>query len=769
MVLHTLGMLIAIQGLLAGSSDPGVGGTIRAVEDGRLLARVLIEAPDEHRWTLSDSLGQYHLGGLSPGTHRLRFRIPGRLTLELTALVPVASTVRLDVELAPEPLELAPVIVVAPGPHADSSASAGRGRPPPLSSTWALRATAGGRDLERALMSGEGAAPHGEGGGTLHFQGGAADHVLLALDGFPVYGAKHFGSVWSAVNPDVVQTITVHTGATPSQDGGRLSGTVDVRTSLLGGDSARARGAVTPDDVRQLVRGEVLGGRGHFLLSGRRSLRNFFADGSGLGEQNGYDDWLGSMAFKMGRGRLRVLLFRAANQLAFESRTDTTAAEGEFSGSNRGTATSSPNDLEWVSHTAGIAWEGRIGNQTVGLTTWRAGLNTSVQWLDPSRPLGLANRFVELGIRGRATWLLGRGDVTAGFSVRQLRSGYDAHSFPTPNLPNPPASLRIAFAPMVIAGSVQRRWHWSDAVSLEAGLRGSWATFGWAGTEPWLALQVRPWQALTLTAQAGRAYQFTQSWVNEESFLTTLAGMELPVTAGAAGLPVARADNLAAKLELNTGAGWTLGVEGYTRRLANLFLSAPTSPQPFSTAAPGFGSGSAAGLIARTSLARGPVELALSLGLSRASRTLGTIGYAPAFERTRFLYAAALLHPDAATALGFAVSAGTGQPSTPLTAFDWRPYNPLSGEGELAGTPTNLGGPINAYRLPDFQGVDVGLRREWRLRQWPHGSGVTTSLTVENLLNHRNAIGLIGRQRALPSELLYAGARAVRLELGWAF
>jgi hypothetical protein len=767
MVVHTLGMLVALQGSPAGPAEPGIDGTVRAVEDGRLLVRVLVEAPDDHRWTLSDSLGQYHLANLSPGTHRLRFQVPGRVTLELTALVPASTTVRLDVELTQKPQELAPVVVMAPLAHADSQGSSAHPRPPSASSTWALRAAAAGRDLESALMNGEGALSHGGGGGTLHFQGGASDQVLLRLDGFPVYGARHFGSAWSAINPDVVQDIAVQTGATPSEDGARLSGTVDVRTSLLARDNVHAQGAVTPGDVRQLVRGELPGGRGNFLLSGRRSLRSFFSDGS-LGEQNGYDDWLGSMALNVGGGRLRFLLYRAANQLAFESRVDSISAQGEAAGSTA-KSPSPLNNLEWVTSTAGIAWEGKTGNHTVGLSAWRAGLGTSVRWLDPSNPLGVSNQFVELGIRGQSTWLLGQGDLTAGFSIRQLRSDYAAHALATSSSQSLPAGVGISSAPTIMSGSVRQRWHWGSTASLEAGARANWASFGWAGTEPWLALEVRPWHALTLSAQAGRAYQFTQSWTNEESFLTTFAGMEVPVAVGATGMPVARSDNLAAQVVLNTGAGWTLGLEGYTRRLGNLFLVAPSSTQPFSAAVAGFGRGSASGLILRSSLMRGPAELALFLGLTRASRALGTIDYTPGFERTGFLHAAALFHLDRGTALGFAVTAGTGQPTTPLTAFDWQPYNPWSSNGELAGTPANLGGPINSYRLPGLRRVDVGLRREWRLGQWTTGRAITTSLTLENLLNHPNAIGLVGTQSALQGQFLNAGSRALRLELGWTF
>ena len=766
MVLHALGMFIAFHLRLAGIVPPGVEGTVRAVEDGRFLARVLVEAPDAHRWTLSDSLGHYSLTHLASGMHRLRFQVAGRVTLELTALVPPAATVRLDVELTQKPQELAPVIVVAPPSDLDSQTTAGPQRPDPLSSTWALRATGSGRDVESALVAAEGAMSPGAGGGAIHFQGGSSDHVLTAVDGFPVYGATHFGSAWSALNPDAVRDITLHSGA-GSADGSRLSGTIDVRTSLLGGDSVHARGAVTPGDVRQLIRGELPGG-GRFLLSARRSLRNFFIDGTALSEDNGYDDWLGSLGFRVGPGQLRILIYRAANQLAFESRSDASATDANVSGGAAGTPPLSPNSLEWISHTAGMAWDGRVGNQNLGIVAWRSGLGTSVQWMDPSSPLAITNRFVESGIRGRSTWRAGQGDLTAGLSVRRLSSRYDAHGLPGPSIQPPPAGLKISSDPTVLSASVRRRWYWGKAARLEAGVRANWASFRWGGTEPWVGFQVQPWRALTLSAQAGRAYQFTQSWVNEESFLSTLAGMEVPVVAGATGTPVARSDNLAARVELNTGAGWTLALEGYRRHLGDLLLFGPMSTQPFSSARFGIGSGRAAGMIARSSLIQGSLELALSVGLTRASRTLGAIGYTPAFARSGFLHAAALLHLGRATALGLAVTAGSGQPTTPLTAFDWEPYNPWSGNGELAGTPDNLGGPINSYRLSPLSRVDVGVRREWRFGQWPAGRAITTSLTIENLLNHANAIGLIGAQTAR-TEFLYAGSRALRLELGWAF
>ncbi len=744
MVLLALSMLVAFQSPLARVADPGVEGTVRAVEDGRLLTRVLVEAPDDHRWTLTDSLGRYRLIDLTAGVHRLRFQIPGRVSLELTALVPAATTVRLDVELTQKPQELAPVIVVAPGTAADSQAASNRGRPAPLSSTWALRSVGTDRDVESALMAGEDAMSPGTGGGALHFQGGASDQVPLTVDGFPVYGAKHFGSAWSALNPDAVQDVIYRPGSTGSEAGGRLAGVVDVRTSLLGGDSVPARGAVTPGDVRQLVRGELLGGRANFLLSGRRSVRNFFGD-AGLGDQNGYDDWLGATALNLGRGRLRALLYRTANQLAFESLPDATSAEAS--------AAPPSNSLEWDSRTIGLAWDGGVPGQTLGLAAWQAELNTSVRWADPNRPLGIANQFVELGVRARSTWLVGEDDVTAGFTVRQLRSRYDARALQPSSSKLTSPELHLRSDPTVITGSLERHWRWGKTVNLEAGLRGSWASFGWFGSEPWLALRVQPLRGLAFTAQTGRAYQFTQSWINEESFVTSVAGMELPVAAGAGRIPVAHADNLSVKVELSPGAGWTLGLEGYARQLANLALVAPGTQGPFTEVKPGFGRGSAAGLIAHSSLVRGPLELAASFGLTRASRTLGAIAYTPAFQRTGFFHAGAMFHLDPNTALGLAMTAGSGQAATPLAAFDWAPYDPWNGNGELSGTPTMLGS-LNSYRLPGLRKLDLGFRREWRLRRWPTGRAIVTALTVDNLLNYPNAVGVVQPQPGSRAELL---------------
>jgi hypothetical protein len=773
-VVTSFSVLFVAQGLLAAPSDSGIDGTVRAVEDRRALAGAIVEVLDASSWTITDSTGHYRIDGLRPGEHPVRFRMLGREPLQLTARVPSAGTIRLDVELLARPMELPPLVAIgrrAPAPR--SLTQPEQHHPAPLSPIWALRAVPGFEDLRSALVADPTAAIRGDGGGTLHLGGGSADQVLLTLDGFPVYGANHFGDAWSGINPDVVQDVAVQPAGTPGEDMGRLSGTVAVRTSLLGGDAALARGAANPNDVRQLVRADLDRGRVSFLLSGRRSIRNFFVTGAALDGGNGYDDWLATASMQIGSGRLRALSYRSGNRLSFESRADTLPFEGAATGdatSSGAPAASVLNNLLWASHTDGLVWETTNRARSIGVMGWRAGSATEADWWDPNRPIGVESRFDELGLRAQATWFGHGSSTSAGVALRKLETGYRARPASSGAVaPSTVPSVDVQVAPTVLSTFVRHQWRWTGILMLDAGLQGAAITSGWTGVDPQLSVQVRPAANLTGTVSAGRSHQFTQSLSNEESFLGTILGLELPAAAAGARVPVARADNLTAAVQLGAGRGLTLAVDGYARRFHDLLLAAPSSRQPFVSGAVGTGSGSATGVSARVGFARGPVELAASVGIARASRVLGSTSYTPGFRRARFARATLVVRPDDATSLGLSLTAGSGQSATPVTGLDWRPNDPLAGEGELAGTPTNLAGPINASLLPAMQRVDIGLRREWRLHGWTPGRGVTTAITVENLFNYPNALSLSGNDSGGDLRLVRARPRGVRLELGWGF
>lgn len=742
-------VLLAFQAAPAPGPASGIAGVIRTAEDGRILRGVLVGMAGSSRWTVSDSLGQYALTDLRPGSYRLRFVSIGRLPAEIVALVPEGAVVRLDIELSPRAASLAPLVVTVRRERGSGT----------LDEIGALRPAASGEpvpgpgELQNVLSNLPGTATRGDGSGTLIFQGGESDQAGILVDGFPVLGATHFGSALSALNPDLIHGIEVRTGAPPARFGGWLSGTVLLESSLLSQDSSRGRGGINPTDARQLLRGALPGGAGRFLLSGRRSFRNVWGESSLPESGNGYEDWLGSAALPLGPGRLRLLLLGSRNHLGFPS-----SAEADV------TAARAPgNNLEWQNSTVGVAWEtGGFLRGTLGLRAWRAATGAVVEWGSANDAIALQSGFTQLGLRADGSIPQPAGRVEFGIGVTSDRSGYQS------GRPGAPASLAVAVQSTLATGYLERSWR-LGAFSARLGTRADLSGQGWLGFEPRAGVEVRPVRWLRAALDAGRIFQFSQSLRNQESFLSSIVAFDLPAGVGAAGLPVSSADNVSLTVEAFPGSGTTIGLRGYARRFQGLLLAAGSTAQPFVTTTLSRGTGTASGAEVRFTHIQGPFVVDASLAMARALRRVGSdVRYNPGFLRTRSLSIRISASPDSQSVVGLALLAGNGQPTTLVRDIGWRPYDPFSG-GELLGTPDNLEPGINQRRLPGMARLDFGASRRFRLPPWLSRASLTASLAIDNLLNRHNPLAVTASAATGAPLTLFARPRTLRLELGWRF
>lgn len=730
----------------------GVSGTIRAAEDGGPLRGAMVVEVDSRRWTVSDSAGRYSLADLVAGSHRLRFVRAGRVTLELTALLREGVVVRLDVELGPQVATLAPLEVSAPlrhDPLSESEVAVLR-----LGPQWAQTVIPGPADVQRVLTNLPGAATRGDATGSLNFQGGESDQAGIQIDGFPVLGAAHFGGSLSALNPDLVQRIEVRMGAPPARFGGWLSGTVLLQSTLLTPDREHARGGVNPTDVRQLLRGPFLGGRGRFLLSGRRSFRSPWNDPAVLESGNGYEDWLGSAAVPLRSGSLQVLAFESRNQLAFPSRNRGESVAGD----------AQSNNLEWSTGTLGGAWQGRLSHRgTLGLRAWWAGVGSTVEWQSPTTGVALDSRFTESSVRADGSLPLGHGAVEFGFGLTEHRSRF--LSGPLGAGP----SLSVLTGTTFMHGYLERRWRLGGLLSARAGLRANYAFPGWVGIEPRIGAEFHLAKGVRAAIDAGRIFQFSQSLRNHESFLSSVVTFDLPAGIGTAGLPVASADNGSLTLEISPDPATTLGVRGYLRRFNGLVLEAGSTAQPFLTGATGVGSGTASGAEMRLTHVGGSIRFDAAVVTASARRQLSPlVQYRPAFLRTASVSAQIGAALDSLTTIGLAFQAGNGQPTTLVGSVEWKPYDPIGG-GELLGTPDNLDAGINQRRLPGVARLDLGVSRRFPVARRGARALATASVAVENLLNRRNPLALsVSTATGIPQTLL-ARPRTLRMEVGWRF
>jgi len=734
------------------------------VQDGtaaRPLSGVEITG-DDGLAALTDSAGAYRLAGLTAGPHQLRFVREGYDTLVLGVLVADSSVSRIDVDLVPRPIHLSTIEVTAaaspPRPAARSDvAELGR---TDLGDDWLEQRQAGDGDPLRALADAPGVQAGREGTADLHVRGGGGADNLVLLDGIPLYSAVHFAGASSAINPDVVAGAALHTGVSPARFGEHLAGVLELETRDPGPEPFAARGAIGRFDARQGFSGYLPTLGTGVSLAARTTYRSSLAGEYGAEsdaesvEGSGYGDLLGVAAGTVGGGRLRVLSFLSRNRLAFPAFDDHASryqpgADDEI--------TAYHNDIAWTSWSQGATWTRSGAGIQLQSAVWAAGSSAEIAWGGVGGPEELRSSLAEVGLSARAAWPGADGGTSIGVSLVRPATRYAVTG---------PGGLSLSSAPLVGSVFTERQWRPAPALLLSAGLRAG-SDFGrWAGLEPRVTAVLEPDPRTRIGVGAGRSHQVLQSLVNDASPLGLVLGAELPVAAGAGGLPVARADQLEAFAGRRLAAGLDLSLSAYLRRSDGIVLGALSTRDFFPSDSIVVGRGDARGVSGALELARGGLVARGSLTLASNVRTAGDIGYDAGYGHGATLGLDASYRLQRDTRLLVRFRGGAYDPASVAEAgFEWAPR---AESGELVGTPVNLPGPVNAQRLPSYGRLDLGLRREWHFPGFGRGTALTTGVSVANALDRPNVLGLVagdhGGVRALRGL-----SRTLELEVGWRF
>lgn len=755
--MHLIPILLVLSQVGPPTSAAGAYGVVRTGERGRPIVGAQVRVATGAQATVTDTLGAYRLV-LAPGRHSLRFEAVGRVTVELVAMIPDSGAVRIDVDLTARVYELAPVVIQNRRIAAASWSDIGDLY---RSSDWARLAVPGGNDLAPMLAELPGAAARGAGVGTLHFQGGDADQYVVRLDGFPVLAASHFSPTSSAINPDLVRDIHVRSGAPSASEGDWLSGVIDLGSTLRTATGENWLGSANTTDVRQLVRGK-LATDGRYLFSGRRSFRNVLGDPAAAESANSYEDWLGTASARVGSGVAQFLVYRNQNQFGFPSRVgESSDVDGDFGSSS---STSPFNGLEWWATTAGASWTGALRRATIDFRVWQASTGSTLDWLSEAMPLHLENRFTQGAARFDARLPTRRGGIDFGTEWVREGSGYSA----SPATTTAP-TVRTSNVTHRIASYLESGWTAGSWLRGRAGVRANALRSGRLTFDPRFGLELRPGSVLGISVTAGRVHQFAQSMRNQESFLGSLLAFEIPAAVGTAGIPVASADNLSIRAEAALGGGLTISTSGYVRRFQGLLLVAPSTGSLFDLAATTSGAGRSSGAEVRAALTRSRFAIDGSFAVGSSTRRLGGVTYRPGFQRSRSLAILATGEPLRGTTLGLALHASNGQRTTLIGPIEWQPYNPLTGAGELLGTPDNLDALPNGRLLPAALRLDLGMRHAWHAFGSASGRTVTTSVTLINVLGRANSIALARLPGTEAVHPLSAGRRSLRFEVAWGF
>jgi hypothetical protein len=744
-------MILATLLLLLLPSAATVHGTVRVEGSQEPIARATVQIPALRRGVLADERGYFVLAGVPAGRWTVRVSALGYRSVEREIEVPASGAVRLDVELAAAPVELAGVEVRARA-RSEMTAETAAGPPPARITAPALRAVPALAEVDvlRVVQTLPAVAAASDFSSALYVRGGSPDQTLITLDGVPLFNPYHLGGLFSAIDADAVSEVDVLAGATPASAGDRLSGAVAIRTREGGRDRVRASGALGLISSRASADGPLPGGRGSSLVSARRTYLDLFTGAAyALGATNTTlpyaftDAYLKATHGVGSTGQLSAAVYLDAEHFRIPERMqraiDTDAQFG------------------WGSRVASLGYRQLFGPALVGelrlavsgfygdfAARERRYTMTDVAPLDDELTpyLDARSRISDALVGAYLTWYARRHEVRFGAQLDRYRFEHDV-AVHEAGLRDYVPEFRSASRPATLAAYVEDSWTPREELSVRGGVRvlhaGEWGT-AWM---PRLGARWALTPVLALSVGAGRYAQLMHSLRDEESLAASLLAYDfLGATAPAAGMMTAE--------DVVLGAEWSAGatsvrVDAYAKRFDRL----PLPPLPDNLVETPvlvpeghrLGTGRAHGVELLARHARGRADFTLAYALAFASREAEGERFAPRFERRHTLDALAALPLGAQGQWSARLVLATGQPYTPVVgSVPFDPYDPRLGGFAPAWEMTALLGEHNSARLPGYLRLDVGARRSFERRWFGRETTVTPYLQVLNALNTKNVL-----------------------------
>ena len=293
------------------------------------------------------------------------------------------------------------------------------------------------------------------------------------------------------------------------------------------------------------------------------------------------------------------------------------------------------------------------------------------------------------------------------------------------------------------------QWRTGVFANVARALGGSWRTRAGMRADhfPGLAGTLSPFAELsydgswwTARVSAARSHQAIASLRNEEAIYATYLAYDLlaPVERG----PVPRNTEVSAGWEGSRGAS-RLRLDAYARRMDHLRLP-PLVGDAFKEVLLGepalrrLGSGTARGVEASWSWARGSVSTVGTYRWSRVTRTVGDLTFVPRFHRAHEIELGTALETRSST-WSARLSLRSGQPVTPLLAVvPTGSHDPWVND-RFDGPVVVRGGAYNSGRLQRYLRLDLGWRRGGE-RARSDGRLLAPFLSVINVFSVPNVV-----------------------------
>lgn len=243
-----------------------LSGKIRDGKTGDPVIGAVIQVNNLQQGVVTNAEGAYKLT-IAPGLYTLMVSCVGFEKNQYQ--VKIMGSGELDMELFDKSIALEDIVIY--GDRVDKNISSYQMSLVELDMTSIkqLPSTAGGKDILKGLTTLPGVKSVGEFSSGINVRGGGEDQNLYLYNGAPLFNTSHVFGLFSVINPDAVDKLSLYKGHIPAFYGERVSSVIDIRTSELAPDRIRIKGGVGLYDAKLMADIPLYKDKVFFNIGGR--------------------------------------------------------------------------------------------------------------------------------------------------------------------------------------------------------------------------------------------------------------------------------------------------------------------------------------------------------------------------------------------------------------------------------------------------------------------------------------------------------------------
>lgn len=524
--------------------NASVNGFITDSQTGETLLMANIALMEINRGTSSNTSGYYTITNIPPGNYTLAASYIGYRRFEREIDLESGETLRLDVELIPESVEMEAIFVES---EADREELRNIGTAQVDTELIKELPSVIQPDVFRSIQLLPGVKAASDFSSGLYIRGGSPDQTLILLDETTVYNPSHFFGFFSTFNPDAVKDVRLYKGGYPAEFGGRIGSVLTI---------------FNKDGNRNETDGTVSLG----LLSSRASLEGPYSKGSWMlaVRRSTLEPLLAVLRQSVENVPDKFYFYDINGKLNFDTTPDDRLSLAFYSGNDNVSFPFQEDGrilLKYGNQTMTTQWRRIFSDKLFGSFTATGSRYFNQPEFDiAGTPFERDNNIYDLSLKADLEYMPNekhtfKAGLWGGSLVLSFRDRFDNME-----------TFNERIESQYLSAYLQDEWNPTDHWKFTGGVRLNAFTEGeYLRLEPRITTEFRPVPEIRLQAAYGRYYQYLTLITNE-----AFSGFDLWLTSDE-GISPAYGDQFVVGAKTIPFEGYGFDVEAYYRTMRDLF------------------------------------------------------------------------------------------------------------------------------------------------------------------------------------------------------